>query len=98
MPSRVLNQGVLGPFEMVEQRLEIGGSVVHARTLERAALKLDIRGSRNCKAKLKLDPRATVLFNVRKRTSWLVPVRGKPKTLSPEGGAISLFSVQIGQA
>src|SRR3954464_10817342 len=37
---------MLCPFETVEQRSEIGGSVVHARTLEQAALKLGIRPRR----------------------------------------------------
>ena len=43
MPGRVLDQGVLRLFEAVEQRSEIDGSAVHARTLEQAVLKLGIR-------------------------------------------------------
>jgi len=41
-------------------------------------------------AKLKLDRRATVLFNVRNRTNQLVSIRAKSKELSPEGGAMQL--------
>jgi len=41
-------------------------------------------------AKLKLDRRATVLFNVRNRTNQLVSIRAKSKELSPDGGAMQL--------
>src|SRR5215212_7174151 len=38
LPRRVLDQGVLHPFETVEQGSEIGRSVVHVTTLGQAVL------------------------------------------------------------
>src|SRR5215207_9223705 len=43
LACRIFNQDVLRPLEMVEQRSEVRGSVVHARTLDQATLKLGIR-------------------------------------------------------
>ena len=40
LPSRILDQGVLRSFETVEQRSEVGGSVVHPTMLEQSALSL----------------------------------------------------------
>ena len=40
MAGRVLNPGMLGPLEAVEQRSEIGGSVVHSDMLGQTALTL----------------------------------------------------------